>query len=398
MAEGKDRTGKQDGKGHRGKFKGTIFERWFGDRKRYVGEVNLGYDAQGKRKRKTVYGDTLEEVQDEMIRLQGDALEGSLTEPSGAKLEAYLADWLENTVRPNRRATTYVSYEGVIRNHVNTHMGGVRLDRLTSAHMDNLFSSMVRAGASPRTRQLAYRVLKRALKKAIRRRWVSRSVWDEVECPAVPKKSMRYYDPEQVGRLLKAAEGLRLETLFYVAVFGGLRQGELFGLTWREVDFERGLVNVRHTLQEVKGRLALKEPKSKAGERTVVLPPFVVAKLNDHRQRMLAEGRDVKEGPVFCDSHGGWLRKSNFTRQVFKPLLAKAGLPDVRFHDLRHTSATLLLGLDVNPKLVQERLGHGQVKLTLDTYTHVLPSLQKDVADKLERAFGKTPGEARQSG
>jgi integrase len=156
-------------------------------------------------------------------------------------------------------------------------------------------------------------------------------------------------------------------------------------------------------LEEIDGKLRLKEPKSAKSRRRIELPSFAVEALWQHKARMMKE--EHLEGPVFCDSCGGWLRKSNFIRQVFKPMLKRTNvklseeakskefapnlLPDIRFHDLRHGHATMMLSMGEHPKVVQERLGHSQISLTIDTYSHVLPTVHKQAAENLDRAFRK---------
>jgi integrase len=184
---------------------------------------------------------------------------------------------------------------------------------------------------------------------------------------------------------MRQAEGHRLGALFVLAVATGMRQGELFGLRWEDVDLKAGIVSVQRTLEEIDGKLRLKEPKSEKSRRRIDLPAFAIEALVRHKARMMPEG--FLAGPVFPDTEGSWLRKSNFTRKVFKPLLKKAGLPDVRFHDLRHGHATLMLSLGEHPKVVQERLGHSQISLTLDTYSHVLPSVHRGAAAKIDEQF-----------
>jgi len=148
-------------------------------------------------------------------------------------------------------------------------------------------------------------------------------------------------------------------------------------------------LTVRHALQELNGKLTLTEPKTKKSRRRVDLPQIAVNALDDHRKAMLAEGYAGAEY-VFLNLSGGPLRRSHFHSQSFKPLLRKAGLPAIRFHDLRHTAATLLLSEGVHPKIVQERLGHSQISVTLDTYSHVLPTMQRDAASKLDAVFDRT--------
>jgi integrase len=131
----------------------------------------------------------------------------------------------------------------------------------------------------------------------------------------------------------------------------------------------------------------VKEPKTKAGRRTVDLSPFALGILNQHRQRMLAEGRDVKAGLIFCDEAGGFLRKSNVARRGFRSIMKRAKLPRIRFHDLRHCAASLLLAAGENPVVIQKRLGHERVETTLSIYSHLMPSAQKDAAAKMNAVF-----------
>jgi integrase len=371
----------------RGRGEGSIFQRADG---LYVSSVSLGYDGNGKRRRKTVYGKTKAEVQEKLRQLQGSGFAGSPTDR--LRLAEYLAQWLEAVVRPNRSLNTYRCYEGVVRNYICPQIGGTRLDQLTSDHVQGLYAAMKKAGASDRMRQLAHAVLHRALQTAVESKppKMPFNPCDYVETPRLPAAKVHRVEPygvEEVQSLLTAAEGDRLKALIVLAVFTGLRQGELFGLRWPDIDLGAGALSVRHSLEEVNGKLSLKEPKS-GKTRRVELPPLAVDALWEHRTRMLAEGH--LGGPVFCDTRGGWLRKSNFLRNVFRPLIEKAGLPRRRFHDLRHTSATLLLTLGVHPKVVQERLGHSNISVTLDTYSHVAPTIQREAAAKLDGLFRKS--------
>jgi integrase len=371
----------------RGRSEGSIYQRADGQ---WTGSISIGYDANGKRRRRTVYGATKGEVQEKLRKLQLDAASGIVKTPEREQLADYLSRWLEDTARPSVRRNTYASYEQVIRLHIKEHIGGVRLADLTPQHVQGLYAAMERSGDSPRMRQLTHAVLRRALRQALRWGLLLRNPCDAVEPARVARREMTAFGPAEVKRFLAAAAGDRLEAIFVLAVSSGLRQGELFGLQWPDVNLDEGAIHVHRQLEERNGKLALTEPKSDKGRRRVELPAFAAEAMLSHKARMLAEGHlDRTDRPVFCNSHGGFLRKSNFLRKVFKPILKKAGLPDIRFHDLRHTSATLLLSQGVHPKIVQERLGHSQISLTLDTYSHVLPGLQKEAAAKLDGLFGK---------
>jgi integrase len=325
----------------RGRGEGSIYQRADG---LYVSSVSLGYDGNGKRRRKAVYGKTKAEVLEKLAQLKQG---GAALPTDRLRLAEYLTWWLETIVRPDRSRNTYRSYEGMTRLYIGPAIRGTRLDQLTSDHIQGLYAAMKKAGASDRLRQLAHAVLHRALQTAVESKppKLPFNPCDYVEAPRLPAAKVHRVEPysaEQVQALLAASAGHRLGALIVLAVFTGLRQGEL---------------------------------------------SLAVNALWDHRARMLAEGHLA--GPVFCDTHGGWLRKSNFLRNVFRPLIETAGLPRRRFHDLRHTSATLLLTLGVHPKVVQERLGHSKINVTLDTYSHVAPTLQKEAAAKLDGLFRK---------
>jgi integrase len=369
----------------RGNGEGSIFQRSDG---RWVATINVGYDQNGKRKRRDVYGATKKEVQDKLTVLHSAKLEGTLVEPSKVNVGQFLDHWLEDGARLSVRANTYTLYKGIVKRHIKPRIGGVNLLKLSPVHVQGLYSEMERDGCSPRLRQLTHAVLHRALKQALKWGNVSRNVCDAVDPPRVPKKTIQPLTPGQAGDLLTAATGQPLHALYVLAITSGLRQGELFALQWADVDLDGKAVTVRHTLIEAQGKIVLSEPKTAKSRRRVSIPKMAVDALHEHRKRMVAEGHAGSPW-VFCDRDGSHLRKSNFIRRSFKPLLKAAGLPPIRFHDLRHTSATLLLLQGVHAKVVQERLGHANISMTLDTYSHVLPELEQAAAATFDGLLAK---------
>jgi integrase len=208
---------------------------------------------------------------------------------------------------------------------------------------------------------------------------------------------MQYWTAEETKTFLdvaagkaKDADGNQIEpdsfySLYVTAITTGMRLGEILGLQWDDVDLVAGTIAVQHNLILTEGNgYELAEPKSDSGRRLIELPKVAITALHEHRKQMLSDGLAASKY-VFCDSKGGYLRQSNFIRRNYKPLLKRANVREIRFHDLRHTSATLLLLQGEHPKVVQERLGHSRISMTLDTYSHVLPSMQKDAAEKLNR-------------
>lgn len=368
----------------RGRGEGSVFQRKDGT---WCAVLTVGYDGEGRRRRRWIYGDTKIGVLGQLANLQHEAAAGLLSDPERVTVSQFFKRWLEDSVRPSVRPTTHTLYRQMCRIHIVPRIGGIQLPRLRPLHVEQMLAGMEKDGKKPRLCQLAYTILHRALHDAVRGGLIPRNVCEAVTRPRAPRKAMLTLTPEQAARLLETAKGDRLGSLYVLAVTTGLRQGELLGLQWSDIDLETGRLSVRHQLCELSGRLWLDEPKTAKARRQVDLPAFAVVVLSEHRRRMLAEGHYRSDGLVFCNTEGGPIRKSGLRRRSFEPLLKKAGLPRIRFHDLRHTAATLALQEGVHPKIVQEMLGHSQISITLDTYSHVLPSMQKEAAAKMDALF-----------
>ncbi len=366
----------------RGRGEGAIYHRNDGQ---WCASITVGYDENGKRRRRTVYGTTKKAVQDRLVELQSNTFAGALLEPSTVTVAEASKHWLETVARRKVRPKTYQLYESLIRLHINPRIGGIRLNKLTAIQLQGLYADMERDRCSPRMQQLVHARVFSILKQAARWRLIQHNIALDVDRPTAPTKRFEVLNPEQAWRFLVAAREDRLHALYVLALLTGLRQGELFGLQVDDVDLASGTLFIRHQLQELAGKLDLTEPKTAAGRRRITLPKMAVEALAAHLERMREEGWT---GPwVFCDTKGGPLRKSNVRRKSFYPLLDKAGVPQIRFHDLRHSAATLLLREDVHPKVVQEMLGHSRIGITLDTYSHAVPSMQRDAAAKLDHLF-----------
>jgi integrase len=367
----------------RGRGEGSISQRPSG---RWEAKITVGYDGNGRRIRRAVYGDTKEEVQDKLMELRGQAKAGTLVDPTTLTLAEYLTNWLANTVKPKTSPTTHARYESLVRLKISPHIGGLKVSTLVPMHVYHLMGELERAGESLWTRKLAGTLLHNALKQAVRLRLLSHNPAADVPRAKPAEKEMRIFTEPEVRTMIEAAKGRRYGALFVTAVGTGLRQGELLALQWTDIDFEKGTLSVRRTLAEIKGQFVLKEPKSKHSRRTITLPGFVLDALRQHRAKMLAEGNIA--GPVFCSKGGTWLRKSNMIRQAWKPMLKKAGLPVIRFHDLRHTHASLLLAHGESIKEVSRRLGHGTIDITLRVYAHLLPDADATLSERMQKMFG----------
>lgn len=372
----------------RGRGEGSITYRE--DRKLWCARVSLGIGSDGKRRRKAVYGESKVEVQDKLRKVMHDAAIGAFADAEKLTLDSFLVLWLEH-IKHRVCPTTYRRYEQHVNRHLKPILGSIRLNQLAPVHVVKLYTQMEHDGDSASERYKVGTVLRMVLKHACRLGLLKYNPAADVSRPKVSKREITPLSPEQVPEFLEAASIDRYYALYVLAVDSGMRQGELFGLHWPEVDFDNGAVTVLRSLEEIAGRHRIKEVKTKHSRRRIKLTPTTMSILNYHRQAMLAEGRDVKSGPVFVDTDGGWLRKSNMQRRSFDRILARAGLPDtIRFHDLRHSCATLLLSSGENIKVVSERLGHASVQITLDVYAHVLPGMQDGAVERMTKILGRT--------
>jgi integrase len=309
-------------------------------------------------------------------------------------LGAFLTSWLQGILPPHVRPKTYRSYEQLMRVHVIPSLGKIPLTKLTPQRLQALYAERLASGRSPTTVRHIHAVLHTALEQAVRWGLVARNVSDLVDVPRMHRKEMLVLNGEQARTFLNVAQGDRLEALYVAALTTGMREGELLALRWRDVDLEAGHLQVHNTLQKLPGQPPVIAPvKTDYSRRKITLATTTVEALKAHRARQLPER--LAMGPewedwelVFCTTIGTPLNGKNLLQRGLRPLLKRADLPPLRVHDLRHTCATLMLLQGVHPKIVSEMLGHSSVAITLQIYSHVLPDMQKQATEAMDRLFG----------
>jgi integrase len=306
----------------------------------------------------------------------------------------FLGAWLDEVVRLTVRPRTITSYGEIVRLHLVPGLGHLTLRAMTPADVQAFLNAKSASGLAPRTVAYLRGVLRGALGYAERTGLVERNVARLARPPRIPHRTVSPLSIDEARTFLTVIAGDRLEALYLVAIGVGLRQGEILGLRWSDVDLERGTLTVRHALARINGMLVLDEPKSASSRRSVPLPAFVHDALIAHAARQLAEGRLARadDGGAFADlvfttTLGTPLDGISVTRR-FQRILKAAGLPRQRFHDLRHACASLLLAQGVPARVVMETLGHSEISLTLNTYSHVLPSLGREAADRMDAVLG----------
>jgi integrase len=339
-------------------------------------------------RRKAFYGRTRRDVAEKLKKALADQQQGLPLVGERLTVGQFLTHWLEDVARPSVRPRTYASYAQLLRLHLLPGLGRVPLAKLSPQHVQSFLNSKQTEGLSARTVQYLHAILRRALGQAERWGLVARNVARLVTPPKAARPEVQPLDIEQSRQLLAAARGDRLEALYIVAVTIGLRQGEVLGLRWQDIDLDRGLLTVAHQLQRIDGKLVLTEPKTARSRRTLQLPAVAIEALHAHKLRQLEERLAAgpawqDSGLVFTTTIGTPLDARNVVRH-FQTLLARAGLPRMPFHNLRHTAASLLLAQGLDIRVVQQVLGHSQIALTANLYAHVTPTLLKDAATRMD--------------
>jgi integrase len=357
----------------RGHGEGSLYQRTDGQ---WRAQIDLGWHG-GRRIRRSVSGETRREVVDKLTALRR-TIEGGL-QPTSDRLTvaSYLDDWLEAS-RPAVRPSTWTRYASMVRTQLAPRIGRLPLTKLSAGDVERMLREMT--DLAPRTRHHARAILRTALARAVRHGVIARNAAALAEPPHVEHREVESWDAVQVRTFLEAARGHRLEALFTVAVVTGLRQGELLGLRWSDVDLQAGTLTVRQSLQRVDGKLQAVEPKTPRSRRTVPLPELALSALRAHRAAQ--DGR-IGSLYLFTTPGGSPLDGTNVYHR-FLEVAKAAGLPRIRFHSLRHTAASLLLAQGVHPRVVMEMLGHSTIALTMNTYSHVIPALERDAADRME--------------
>ena len=342
-------------------------------------------------RRRTVYARTNAEIQQRLREVTRRQEQGLLVASAQQKTGAYLLRWLEESARPSVRTSTFTSYQLHVRRLLPL-LGHHRLSSLTPAHVQGAYAELHRRGLAPQTVQHVHTVLHQALKQAVVWGILPRNPCDGAARPRVERREMETLSEDQVKQLFASTRGDRDHALWVLLASTGLRLGEALGLKWEDFspDFRR--LQVRRALQRQAGKgLVFVEPKSARSRRVIELAPGTAHIIAEHRQEQVhhrlslgAYWRD--HDLVFC-TDGGHPLDGGQVNWRFHRALARAGLPQLRVHDLRHTAASLLMAKGVHPKVVQEMLGHSTITLTLDTYSHVTPGLQADAAQRMQSLF-----------
>lgn len=359
---------------------------------RWHGFVSMGAKGDGSRDRRHVSAATRAAVVEKVKSLEAKRDAGMvLTSGKAMLVDDWLDYWVENIASVRVRARTLATYRTMIRLHLNPYIGKRRLDQLQPEHLEQTYKQLLDKGLSPASVLRVHRMLHRALKIAMQRDRVARNVATLVEPPRQERpKTPEPLDVEECKRVLAAAEGLRNSARWTVALALGLRQSEALALQWKDMDLDRGTLSVRRGLHRVPGEgLVFTEPKTDRSRRTIAVPAPLIEALRKQRvaqnEERLVAGTEWDDWDlVFAQPNGRPLDKHSDYEAWIK-LLNRAKVRHIRLHDGRHTAATLLLTAGVHPRVVMELLGHSQMRTTTDIYSHVMPALAQEAADRMAK-------------
>ena len=364
--------------------------------------VDVGKDANGKRIRKWVSGfDTKKEAEKAMTAKLQEIHSGLYVEPAKETMESYMTTWLADKAS-QVRPSTYRGYAWLINRHIIPGLGRIKISDLRPQHLQTFYRNLQKQEKPLSNRSIlhTHMILHEALDRALKWGLIARNVADAVDPPRPETKQNRIWTPEDVRRFLEAneKEDPRFFAGFVLGIMVGMRKGEILGLRWSDIDWKQSVAHINQSLTWVNGGPRFLEPKTDRSRRAVALSPETIEVLKKHRSHQAPErllyGQAYQEYDlVLCRVDGRPVHPRTFDAAWYRAL-DRADVPRIRFHDLRHTHASLLLAQGVHPKIVSERLGHSTINVTLDIYSHVLPGLQKEVANQFDDViFRRNSGE-----
>lgn len=350
----------------------------------------------GKRKQQwiTVIG-TKKNAEKKLSELLSQIDTGSFIKP-GKTTVRDLIRWLDDYAKVNLSPRSFERYSGIIIKHLIPDFGRLTLTQLKPEHIQRHYTTKLREGLSARTVRYHHAIIHSSLQTAVKWGLVARNVADAVEPPRIQRTEMQIWNEEEINIFLENSKDSPYYALFYTVLFTGMRRSELLALRWQDIDLILGQIHVNRSLHHLKdGTYIFSQPKSAKSSRTIALTPSTIITLREYQQKQKLERAIFNfpfsdESLIFSDIEGKPFRPNTITR-AWTTQANKCGLSPIRFHDARHTHASLMLKQGIHPKVVQERLGHSSIQMTIDTYSHIAPGIQEAAANRFDEMLNRTP-------
>ncbi len=353
--------------------------------------VDIGKDPRtGKRKQKSKSGfKTKKQAQAALAELVNNVEKGAHIEPSKTKFKDFAIDYLNKNYKNRVKASTFDRVNSIILKQIIPWFGNIELKNIDQFTIHDFYNEKIKEGFSSSYIQRMHEMIRMLVKVAYKWDLISKDISSMIEPPKLKRKEMNVWTVDQVRAFLKHTKHSRYHPVFFLAAYTGMRKGEILGLSWDDIDFESKTLRIKKTLYKIESGYLLQEPKTRDSIRTIYLDDDLIRVLRKQKVKQNLErlkyGNVYKEhNMVFAQETGEFVFPSA-VNALFTRFTKQLGLPRIRFHDLRHTHATILLSMGVNPKIVANRLGHSSVKITLDTYSHVLPEMKQDVSEQFSK-------------
>lgn len=376
-------------------MKGSIIKRG----QKYAVVVDIGRDENGKRKQKWFHGfDKKKDAQTYLNKILNQIETNTFIVPDKLTVSEFIQEWFREIVQPNLKDTTIDGYRYFIDGHIIPGIGAINLQKLQPINIQQFYTKELesgrldgKGGLSPKSVLNIHRILKKSLNYALKVQMISRNVAEFVEVPKQKKYNAAFLNEQQVKEMLEALKDSNAYIPALLGVSLGLRRGEVFGLRWMDINFNNSTISIKQTLVNTRNGLQFQSPKSETSNRVIIAPQKVVEELKLYKEKqntikdIMGEAYEDND-LVNCYGNGKAINPSTFSK-TFYDELQKRKLPHIRFHDLRHTNATIMLKHNIPAKVASERLGHSTIGITLDLYSHVLKEMQQEAANKINDAL-----------
>lgn len=322
---------------------------------------------------------TKKEAQLAAAEVEKKILNNTYTEITEMTLGSFIIEWMNSVAKNNMRPSTFSNRKIIINKRIIPELGSLKIKEITPPTIQNFYNKLYEEGLSTSYVRTIHNLLNSMFQHAYKWDMIHVNIMDKVDAPKPTQKEMKTWNIDEINRFLKVSENEPTYIAFLLAIHTGMRIGEILGLRWKDIDEVNKTIHITQTLVRIGGKVFFQEPKTKNSRRQIAITSQLLTELKKHKLRQSTEA-DL----VVTTELGTPYNPRNLLR-VFDRLIKKAEVPKIRFHDLRHTHATLLLKLGENPKIVSERLGHSKVSITLDVYSHVLPDMQKQTAERFTK-------------
>ncbi len=353
--------------------------------------LDKGEDGTGKRLRDYYTLPSKKEATALLNEKLAEYNKGTYIESSQMTVKECIDEWLRVYAYPRLAVNTVRGYEVNFNHHTIPYIGNIRVQKLSPAMIQSMYDTLKDKGLSPRSIKYVHTTLHEVLKYAYKMQIIPRNPTEFVSVPKQQKYEAQVYDREEVGKLLEAVKGTRLDIPVRLAVGLGLRRGELLALQWEDIDFKENTAYIHRNLTCTQNQYLFGEPKTKSGIRLLSVPLSLMEALRQHKVRQMENkllyGKEYQENHLICCRRDGRPIHTATFSQEFNRFLKQHELKHIRLHDLRHTNATLMLQMGIPAKVASERLGHANISITLDTYTHAVKELNQEAAEKLDNIF-----------